>query len=141
MLRKLRPFHLAIPVNDIEATRQFYVDVLGCVVGRETDRWIDFDFYGHQVSAHLVSETMEQIPTNPVDDKPIPVRHFGLVLDWEEWHKFVDKLKAQSVHFVIEPTTRFKDQTGEQTTMFIRDPSSNALEFKAFKDESMLFRS
>ncbi len=141
MMQKLRPFHLAIPVYNIEATRHFYVDMLGCVVGRETDRWIDFDFYGHQVSAHLVSETIAQTPTNPVDDKPIPIRHFGLVLDWQEWHKFIDKLKTQSVDFIIEPTIRFKDQIGEQATMFIRDPSSNTLEFKAFKDESMLFRS
>jgi len=136
---EIRPFHLAIPVTDIEATRKFYIGILGCTVGREAEHWIDFNFYGHQVSAHLITDSVEQIPVNLVDGESVPVRHFGLILEWEEWHTLAESLKKQPIDFIIEPTMRFKDKTGEQATLFIKDPSGNALEFKTFKDNSRIF--
>ncbi len=138
-MNKLSAFHLAIPVNDIDSTRQFYTEVLGCIVGREAEKWIDFNFLGHQVSAHVKPEATEKCPTNPVDGESVPVRHFGLVLDWNSWHVLVDKLNEQSVEYLIKPTIRFKGEVGEQATLFIKDPSGNALEFKSFKDMNQLF--
>jgi len=135
----MRPFHLAIPVIDLEKTRIFYTQILGCSVGRESDRWIDFNFKGHQVTGHLVSDLSEQTVTNQVDEQSIPVRHFGLILVWNEWHELSERLKEKSVEFIIEPTLRFKGKPGEQATMFIKDPNGNALEFKAFKDDSKIF--
>ena len=132
-------FHLAIPVKDIASTRLFYVDTLGCRVGREADNWIDFDFYGHQLSAHVKPEEIYLSNTNPVDGESVPVRHFGLVLEWQQWQLLADQLKAQQVTFLIEPTIRFKGEAGEQATLFINDPSGNALEFKSFRDVSRLF--
>ena len=140
-MSNLPPFHLAIPVNDIESTRHFYTEIIGCTVGREAERWIDFNFFGHQVSAHVKPEATEEMPTNPVDGESVPVRHFGLVLEWDVWHKLVDKLDGLSVRYLIKPTVRFRGQTGEQATFFIKDPSGNALEFKSFKDLSQLFAS
>lgn len=133
------PFHLAFPVKDIEATRIFYTEIIGCLVGRESDRWIDFNFFGHQISAHLKPEALENIPTNPVDGESIPVRHFGLVLEWNAWHQLVDRLNKKEVNYLIKPTTRFEGKVGEQATFFITDPSSNVLEFKSFKDRDQLF--
>lgn len=133
------PFHLAIPVNDIETTRAFYTETLDCTIGREAERWIDFNFFGHQVSAHLKPDATESIPTNPVDGKSIPVRHFGLVLEWEAWHQLVDGLNKKEQDYLIKPTIRFRGEIGEQATFFIVDPSGNALEFKSFKDPSQLF--
>lgn len=131
-------FHLAFPVTDIEATRRFYVGTLGCRVGREAERWIDFDFFGHQISAHLV-ERMETAATNPVDGDNVPVRHFGAILEWDDWHALAERLKAAQAEFIIQPHVRFSGRPGEQATLFIRDPGGNALEFKAFRDPSTLF--
>ena len=135
----LRPFHLAIPVRDIKSTRAFYVDTLGCSVGRETGAWIDFNFFGHQLSAHVRPEELSQARTNPVDGVEVPVRHFGIVLEWETWHALADRLRKKGITFLIGPTVRFKGRVGEQTTLFVLDPSGNALEFKSFKDEGQLF--
>jgi extradiol dioxygenase family protein len=135
----MNPFHLAIPVNDIEKTRQFYTELLGCKVGRSAEKWVDLNFFGHQVSAHLKPEETTQIKANDVDGKQVPVRHFGIVLDWEQWQELADRLKNQEIEFIIEPYVRFEGQVGEQATMFFTDPSGNALEFKSFKDKSQLF--
>lgn len=131
-------FHLAFPVTDLEETRAFYTGLLGCGVGREAERWIDFDFFGHQISAH-VSPEAAATPTNPVDGDAVPVRHFGCILPWDDWHALADRLKAAGIAFIIEPHVRFKGQVGEQATMFFRDPSGNALEFKSFQDMSQVF--
>lgn len=133
------PFHLAFPVTDLEATRAFYTGLLGCVVGREDARWIDFDFFGHQISAHLVDLAPEPGPTNEVDGKAVPVRHFGAVLDWDGWLALAERLRGADIVFLIEPHIRFAGQVGEQATLFIQDPSGNGLEFKAFKDPQRLF--
>ena len=132
------PFHLAAPIRDKEETRAFYTELLGCTVGREADRWIDFDFFGHQLSLHVCDED-ETLVTNPVDGKDVPVRHFGAVLPWAEWHSLKDRLVAAKMDFVIEPYIRFKGEVGEQATMFFYDPSKNALEFKSFKDPTQLY--
>ncbi len=132
------PFHLAAPIRDIESARTFYRDLLGCTVGREAERWIDFNFFGHQLSLH-VSEAEETLATNPVDGKDVPVRHFGAVLPWGQWHDLRDRLIDVKTEFVIEPYVRFKGEAGEQATMFFYDPSGNALEFKAFKNPDQLF--
>ncbi|HSO00397.1 MAG TPA: VOC family protein [Candidatus Nanopelagicales bacterium] len=133
------PFHLAFPVNDIEATRRFYVDVLGCRLGREAERWIDFDFFGHQISAHLVDRPDLVAATNLVDGDDIPVRHFGAVLPWADWHALRDRLREVGVRFLVEPHIRFQGEPGEQATMFITDPSGNAIELKSFQDPARLF--
>lgn len=134
----LSPFHLAFPVTDLEATRGFFVQTLGCNVGRESERWIDFDFFGHQISAHLVDAQLPE-PCNEVDGKSVPVRHFGAVLPWEDWHRLVDRVRSAGAEFLIGPYIRFEGQPGEQATFFIRDPSGNALEFKSFRDPARLF--
>lgn len=133
------PFHLAFPVADLAATRAFYADLLGCRVGRTSDRWIDFDFFGHQLSAHLAPGALGDATTNPVDGDDVPVRHFGAVLAWDDWHALAARLEAQGVAFRIRPHVRFQGQVGEQATFFVLDPSGNALEFKAFKDPARLF--
>lgn len=138
MTPEMPPFHLAFPVTDLEATRCFYVDLLRCRAGREAERWLDLDFFGHQISAHLV-EQMPPVPTNRVDGKDVPVCHFGAVLDWEAWHAMADRLRAARADFIIEPYLRFAGEVGEQATMFVRDPSGNGLEFKSFRDPSQLF--
>jgi extradiol dioxygenase family protein len=132
----LAPFHLAFPVTDLEATRRFYSTVLGCPVGREAERWIDFDFFGHQISAHLADRPMGAVATSSVDGHGVPVPHFGLVLSWEEWEILAGRLRASAVEFVIEPYVRFAGQVGEQATMFFRDPCGNFLEVKAFRDRT-----
>jgi len=133
------PFHLAFAVTDLEATRRFYVEVLGCAVGREAERWIDFDFFGHQISAHLVEGALAPVETNGVDGDDVPTRHFGAVLAWDEWHRTADRLRDVGATFLITPHLRFVGEVGEQATFFLRDPSGNALEFKSFKDPSRLF--
>lgn len=133
------PFHLAFPVTDLEATRAFYAGLLGCAVGREDTRWIDFDFFGHQISAHLVDAAPAPEPTNQVDGKAVPVRHFGAVLDWDDWQRLAQRLRDANTGFLIEPHIRFAGQVGEQATLFIADPSGNGLEFKSFKDPQRLF--
>lgn len=133
------PFHLAFPVKDLEATKSFYGELLGCEMGRSAERWVDFDFFGHQLSAHLRPEALANEPTNEVDGKAVPVRHFGAILEWNQWHTLADKLKDAGIEFIIEPYIRFKGEIGEQATMFFLDPSGNALEFKSFKDPSQVF--
>ena len=133
------PFHLAFPVRDVESTRAFYAGVLGCPVGRSAERWIDFDFFGHQLSAHVASD--ETLATNEVDGDAVPVRHFGVVLSMERWEELVERLRTAGTDFLLEPKVRFRGEIGEQATLFVRDPSGNALEFKAFADPSRLFQS
>ena len=132
-------FHLAIPVNDLESTRDFYTRILGCETGREAELWIDFNFFGHQLSAHVKPEQTEKVKTNRVDGENMPVRHFGLVLAWKDWAQLVDRLNTYAVEYLIQPTVRFKGKAGEQATFFITDPSGNALEFKSFKNMNQLF--
>jgi|SRR5690625_145566 len=133
------PFHLAFPVHCLKAARAFYGDTLGCNEGRSSPEWVDFNFYGHQIVAHLAPEECQNSRTSTVDSKEVPVRHFGVVLNMEQWQSLAQRLEAANLDFIIEPTIRFKGQPGEQATMFIRDPSGNALEFKAFKNLSALF--
>ena len=134
----MRPFHLAFPVDDLEKTREFYTNVLGCSEGRSSDRWIDFDMYGHQVVAHLIDK-VESVQTNPVDGDDVPASHFGVILDMEDWKSLSERLKSSGMNFIIEPHIRFKGEAGEQATMFFLDPCGNALEFKAFKNDDMIF--
>ena len=134
----LRPFHLAFPVHDLAAARAFYGDVMGCAEGRSSDAWIDFDFYGHQIVAHLGGEK-RTAHHNPVDGHDVPVPHFGVVLTMADWETLADRLRAADTMFIIEPTVRFRGLPGEQATMFLTDPSGNALEFKAFSDNAALF--
>ena len=138
MSQNLRPFHLAIPVNNIEINRAFYRDVLGCKEGRSSNHWVDFDFFGHQLVIHLKDETNESV-SNPVDGKEVPIPHFGVVLDMQTFETFAEDLKKKDIQFIIEPYTRFKGEVGEQATMFFKDPSGNALEFKAFRNLDQLF--
>lgn len=132
-------FHLAFPVRDLAEARRFYGDLLGCPEGRSSDEWVDFNFYGHQIVAHLAPDEVSQSATNAVDGDNVPVRHFGAILPMEEWESLADKLKNAETLFVIEPHVRFKGQVGEQATMFFLDPCGNALEFKAFGDLSQVF--
>lgn len=135
----VQPFHLAIIVDDLAAARQFYGVVLGCPEGRSSEAWIDFDLFGHQLVTHLHASGARSSVTNPVDAHDVPVPHFGVVLLWEQFEAFAQRLRDAKVAFVIEPTVRFAGEVGEQATMFFRDPSGNALEFKAFRDSSRLF--
>ncbi|MBX2844346.1 MAG: VOC family protein [Flammeovirgaceae bacterium] len=141
MAQKTNPFHVAIPVYDLQETRSFYRDILGCEEGRSSDNWVDFNLFGHQFVIHLKPKPTEAegLHHNPVDGHEVPVPHYGVVLDWEDWENLRDKLISKNTKFVIEPYIRFKGQTGEQATMFFLDPSGNALEFKSFKDMNQLF--
>ena len=131
-------FHLAFPVTDLDQTRSFYRDVLGCKLGAEAQRWVDIDFYGHQITAHLVDQ-LDRVPTNPVDGDQVPARHFGAILTLSEWDALAARLKAHGTQFVIEPHRRFEGLPREQATMFFKDPCGNYLEFKAFVDRSTIF--
>jgi extradiol dioxygenase family protein len=131
-------FHLAFPVRSLAEARGFYGGLLGCAEGRSADDWVDFDFHGHQLVAHL-APTEVAAATNLVDGEDVPVRHFGLILTLDDWSALADQLRAAGARFIIEPQTRFVGQPGEQSTMFLTDPSGNALEFKAFADEAMIF--
>nr|WP_315429744.1 VOC family protein [uncultured Albidiferax sp.] len=135
----LSPFHLAFPVDDLAKARQFYGEVLGCPEGRSSEDWIDFNFYGHQIVAHLAPSQTGLAQRNAVDGHGVPVRHFGIVLPMSDWDGMADRLKSQGIEFIIEPYTRFKGEPGEQATMFFLDPSGNALELKAFGDITNLF--
>ena len=135
----LRPFHLAFPVHDLAAARAFYGGTLGCAEGRSSETWIDFDFYGHQIVAHLDPAARPVAVANAVDGHDVPVPHFGVVLRMDDWRTLAERVSAAGVAFGIEPHTRFAGQVGEQATMFFRDPSGNALEFKAFGDDAQLF--
>ena len=132
-------FHLAFPVRDIAEARQFYGGLLGCPEGRSSQAWVDFDFYGHQIVAHLAPDECKPALTGQVDGDAVPVRHFGAILAMDPWQALADKLKAARTRFIIEPHVRFKGEVGEQATMFFLDPSGNALEFKAFADRAQVF--
>jgi uncharacterized protein len=132
-------FHLAFPVHDLDAAREFYGGVLECEEARSSDRWVDFNLYGHQIVAHLAPESTGIRAGNDVDADHVPVPHFGIILPMDEWNELADKLRSKGVEFIIEPKTRFKGEIGEQSTMFFLDPSGNALEFKTFADFSQVF--
>jgi len=134
-----QPFHLAIPVHSLSAARGFYGELFGCPEGRSSDEWVDFDFFGHQVVAHLDPSRRPHVHHNEVDGHDVPVPHFGVVLEWQRWEALAARLQSFNVTFVIEPHIRFPGQVGEQATMFLLDPCGNALEFKAFKDLGQLF--
>ena len=133
------PFHLAFPVDDLAAAREFYGKLLGCAEGRSASHWVDFDFHGHQIVAHLAPEAIPKRSSNPVDGEDAPVPHFGLVLPMAAWKILAERLQAAGVEFVIPPTIRFAGQASEQATMFLLDPAGNALEFKAMADPAKLF--
>ena len=135
----LSPFHVAFPVHDLAQARAFYGGTLGCPEGRSSEEWIDFNFYGHQIVAHLAPGETREAQRNTVDEHGVPVRHFGIVLPMAEWERLAGRLRAMGVRFLIEPYVRFKGQPGEQATMFFLDPSGNALEIKAFSDITRLF--
>ena len=136
----IRPFHLAIPVHDLEIALEFYGDILGCSTGRESENWIDFNFFGHQLVTHLDKNMNISDSTNTEDGNRVPVPHFGIILKKKDWDTLAKKLSAANVDFIVEPRTRFKDNSSEQSTMFIKDPSGNALEFKSFHDDGHIFR-
>jgi hypothetical protein len=138
-LQSLPLFHLAFPVHDLAAARRFYGELLGCAEGRSSEAWVDFDFYGHQIVAHLAPEELGARGTSAVDGHDVPVRHFGAILSMGQWESLAAKLQQAGTKFVIEPHVRFKGQAGEQATMFFLDPSGNALEFKGFADMSQVF--
>ncbi|HET6805586.1 MAG TPA: VOC family protein [Frateuria sp.] len=138
-MASLPPFHLAFPVTSLAKARAFYGGLLGCPEGRSSEDWVDFDFHGHQIVAHLAPEEARPASAHEVDGDAVPVRHFGLVLPMPEWQALADRLRAAGTRFVIEPHIRFRGQPGEQATMFLLDPCGNALEFKAFADLSRLF--
>lgn len=139
-MSKIPPFHIAIPVHDLDKARAFYGELLECPEGRSSNEWIDFNLYGHQFVAHLKPNADKaNLHFNQVDGHGVPVPHYGVVLDWNDWEKLAQKLKANNTEFIIEPYIRFQGQVGEQATMFFLDPSGNALEFKAFKDMGQLF--
>ncbi|MGL4312693.1 MAG: VOC family protein [Sphingomonas sp.] len=135
----VRPFHIAFPVHDLAAARAFYGGLLGCPEGRSAAEWVDFNLYGHQIVAHLSPTARPADHTNPVDGHDVPVPHFGVVLTMADWQALADRLTAAGIRFGIAPHIRFKGQAGEQATMFFTDPSGNALEFKAFADDAMIF--
>ena len=135
----LTPFHLAIPVHNLKACRDFYSNLLQFEEGRSSEHWVDYNFFGHQLVIHYKEKSEDDSYTNPVDGKAVPVPHFGVVLEWEAFHQFSELLQSKNIDFIIAPYIRFEGQVGEQATMFFKDPSGNALEFKAFKDMSQLF--
>lgn len=140
MATDISPFHIAIPVHNLAECRQFYGDVLNCEEGRSSDHWVDFNLFGHQLVIHYKAKSEEEeLHTNAVDGKNVPVPHYGVVLPWDTFESFSTALKSKGVAFIIEPYIRFKGEVGEQATMFFLDPAGNALEFKAFKDMSQLF--
>ena len=139
-MTNIRPFHLAFPVYHIKKTIKWYVLILGCKVGRQSKRWVDFNFFGHQISAHLVDKELLSDQTNIVDGNNVPSRHFGIVLKMDQWKNLSKHLIENKMQFLIKPTIRFEGENGEQATMFIRDPSGNVLEFKVFQDDNMIFK-
>lgn len=139
-MRKLRPFHLAIPVHDIQKARFFYSTILELDEGRSDKHWVDFNFFGHQLVIHEDTNAHQNSKVgNIVDGKTVPIPHFGILLEWDEFHKFAEMLRIKKIKFQVEPYIRFKGEVGEQATMFFYDPSGNALEFKAFKEEQQIF--
>jgi hypothetical protein len=135
----IRPFHLAFPVYNIDTTIEWYVNILNCSIGRQSRLWVDFNFFGHQISAHKIDKKLSDSDTNPVDGHNVPSRHFGIVMEMGKWEYLVKRLNKKRAKFIIEPNVRFKGEKGEQATFFIQDPSGNVLEFKAFKNDQMIF--
>ena len=135
----IQPFHLAIPVNDLEKSRDFYKNIIGCKEGRSSDHWVDFNLFGHQLVIHRKEKLEEKTKTNSVDGKDVPIPHFGVILEWNQFHEFSNILNKKDVKFIIEPYIRFEGLPGEQATMFFKDPCGNALEFKSFKDFNQIF--
>ena len=135
----MRPFHLAFFVRDLDSTRHFYGDVLGCPEGRSTDTWVDFDFFGNQISAHVTGPVTPTTDAGVVDGVRVPMPHFGALLEWEEFQRVAARIRLARIEFIIEPRLRYPDQPGEQMTMFLRDPSGNALEFKSFRNPAHVF--
>ena len=133
-------FHLAFPVKNLNATKDFYKKILNCKIGRESESWVDFNLYGHQIVAHLAPEECSDVSSNKVDEDQIPSRHFGVILDWHEWEELYKKLDLLKINFLINPKIRFKNKPGEQGTFFIKDPSGNVLEFKTFKSDADVFK-
>ena len=133
-------FHLAFPVKDLNATKDFYKKILNCKIGRESESWVDFNLYGHQIVAHLAPEECNYVSSNKVDEDQIPCSHFGVILDWHEWEELYKKLDLLKINFLINPKIRFKNKSGEQGTFFIEDPSGNVLEFKTFKNNADVFK-
>jgi hypothetical protein len=138
-MTSLPRFHLAFPVRDLAEARAFYGDLLGCREGRSSTEWVDFDFFGHQIVAHLTASQAENKAHNFVDGEEVPVRHFGVILSLPDWKELAEKLRAHGVDFIIAPQIRFEGSPGEQATFFLNDPSGNAMEFKAFADDAMVF--
>lgn len=138
MKPSLRPFHLAFPVDDLAAAEDFYQRILGCETGRRSEHWLDFNFYGHQIVAHL-AKMPDPLKPNDVDTKQIPVPHFGIILEWPDWEALAARLQGFGVTFIVEPYVRFAGQIGEQATMFFSDPAGNALEIKAFRNDTEIF--
>ncbi len=138
-MQNITPFHIAIPVHNLDECRAFYNQILECEEGRSSDHWVDFNLFGHQLVIHYKPKSPEGLHTNPVDGKNVPVPHYGVVLPWAVFQSFSEKLKSKGVQFIIEPYVRFEGEVGEQATMFFQDPAGNALEFKAFKDMEQLF--
>ena len=139
MNKSLGPFHLAFPIYNLNITIKWYTNILGCTIGRQDVKWVDFNFYGHQISGHLIDEDDIRLQTNIVDGENIPARHFGIILKMNEWKKLSEKLISKNIEFIIKPNIRFKGQKGEQSIFFIKDPSGNVLEFKSFKNDEMIF--
>ena len=139
-MKSLRPFHLAFPVTDLKITKKWYVDNLGCTIGRSSEEWIDFNLYGHQIVAHLVDSMPNNLEPNKVDKKYVPPMHFGVILTSNQWKKLVVKLNDKNIKYIIKPYTRFKGNAGEQHTLFIKDPCGNYLEFKAFENDRNIFK-
>src|SRR4030095_7666262 len=133
------PFHFSFLVKDLDSTRKFYGELLGCREGRSATEWVDFDFYGNQLSMHVTGNVPESVPCGKVDSITVPIPHFGCILPWEEFHELAAKLGKSNVEFIIQPTVRFKDQPGEQATMFFSDPSGNSLEIKSFRNPEHIF--
>ena len=138
-MEKLNPFHLAIPVTDLEESKKFYHNLLGAKIGRFSDTWIDFNFFGHQLVCHLSPNSISEI-LNPVDQEDVPVPHYGVVLDWNQFGAMIKQLEEKKINFFIKPTIRFKGEVGEQATAFLKDPSGNAIEFKSFRNMDNLFK-
>ena len=135
----LRPFHLAFPITNIDKTMKWYTLILGCTISRKDKKWIDFNFFGHQISGHLIDKNDSKNDTNHVDGHNVPIRHFGIILTLDQWKSLSENLISNNIDFIIKPNIRFKGQKGEQSTFFIEDPNGNFLEFKAFKNDTMIF--
>lgn len=132
-------FHLAIPVSDLDRANDFYVNMLGCSKGRSSTKWIDFNFYGHQLVCHEVKKSVNK-NSNDVDGNNVPVPHFGIILGWDQFQNLSANLQSKNINFIIEPTIRFKGKVGEQAIMFLKDPSDNAIEFKSFRNNDEIFK-